>query len=146
MEITLEQIDLIRKRANVGYKEAKEALEKSGGNVVEALAALEDEQKIKPEKQCCHGTMGKKLKQCLGKMHAISMTVTKEEKTIVNVPLTIALIATIVAPPLVIAGLILALFTNCKIRFNHKNGEECCINKNIEIVTNKVQDMTKSAE
>ena len=39
--ITLEQIDLIMKRANVTYTEAKEALEKCGGDTVEALIYLE---------------------------------------------------------------------------------------------------------
>ncbi len=41
MEITLEQIDLIRQRTGTGYKEAREALEASGGSLVDALVMLE---------------------------------------------------------------------------------------------------------
>jgi len=144
MEITLEQIDLIRKRANVGYKEAKEALEKTNGNVVEALADLEDAQKVKPE--CCHGSLGKKLRRGIAKLNAISMTISKEGKTIVNVPLSIALIVAIVATPLMIFALILALFTGCQIRFLNKNGQDYGINKSIDDLSNKVQNMTKTTE
>lgn len=38
----IEKIDLIRSRMNVGYREAREALEAAGGNVVQALIILEE--------------------------------------------------------------------------------------------------------
>lgn len=38
----LETVDLIRERMGVGYKEAKEALDQAEGDVVAALAILED--------------------------------------------------------------------------------------------------------
>ena len=41
MEITLEQIDLIRQRTGAGYKEARQALERAGGSLVDALVMLE---------------------------------------------------------------------------------------------------------
>ena len=37
VEINIEQIDAVRQRTNVGYKEAKEVLEKFDGNVVDAI-------------------------------------------------------------------------------------------------------------
>ena len=40
MTIQIEQVDLIMQRANVGYSEAKEALERCGGSTVEALVYL----------------------------------------------------------------------------------------------------------
>ena len=42
MEITLEQIELVKDRTGVSYKEAKEALEFAGGNVVDAIIYIED--------------------------------------------------------------------------------------------------------
>ncbi len=42
MTSELEKIDLIRTRLNVGYKEAREALEAAGGDVVQALIDLEE--------------------------------------------------------------------------------------------------------
>ena len=42
MEITLEKIELVRDRTGVTYREAKEALEATDGNVVEAIIAIEE--------------------------------------------------------------------------------------------------------
>ena len=42
MEITLEKIELVKDRTGVSYKEAKEALEKSEGSVVDAIIAIEE--------------------------------------------------------------------------------------------------------
>ena len=42
MEITLEKIELVKDRTGVSYKEAKEALEKTEGNVVEAIISIEE--------------------------------------------------------------------------------------------------------
>jgi len=47
---TLEQVDLVRERMGVGYKEAKRALDGADGDVISALAALEDEQCVAPDK------------------------------------------------------------------------------------------------
>ncbi|NSW55220.1 MAG: hypothetical protein HPY44_04360 [Armatimonadetes bacterium] len=41
MDAALEQIDLIRERMGVGYAEARDALEAAGGDVVGALAAID---------------------------------------------------------------------------------------------------------
>lgn len=42
MEIELEKIDLIRERLEVSYREAREALESAGGDVMQALIFLEE--------------------------------------------------------------------------------------------------------
>lgn len=39
----LKKIDVIRERANVGYKEAKEALDAAGGDLISALIQLEED-------------------------------------------------------------------------------------------------------
>lgn len=142
MEITLEQIDLLRKRANVGYKEAKEALEKCGGNIIEALARLEEDNKLKPEKDCCDSSFYQKTKNIIGKLNRISLTISRDGKTILNIPLTIALILAIFALPLSMAMLLLAMFTGCKIRFHKSSGEECSINKNIENISSTINNFT----
>ena len=65
MEITLEKIDLLRKRANVSYKEAKHALEENEGNVVEALAYLEEIEKINPKKNPTPQRFGRRPKESI---------------------------------------------------------------------------------
>ena len=49
MEITLEKIELVKDRTGVGYKEAKEALEKSEGSVVDAIVLLENKSGAKTD-------------------------------------------------------------------------------------------------
>ena len=42
MEITLEMVERLREKANVSYAQAKQALEYSGGNLLDALIYLEE--------------------------------------------------------------------------------------------------------
>ena len=43
MEITLEQVERLREKAGVSYAQAKQALEYSGGNLLDALIYLEEQ-------------------------------------------------------------------------------------------------------
>ena len=43
MEITLEQVERLREKADVSYGQAKQALEYSGGNLLDALIYLEEQ-------------------------------------------------------------------------------------------------------
>ena len=45
MNITLESIDAVRERSGASYEEAREALEATGGSVVDALIYLEQKKK-----------------------------------------------------------------------------------------------------
>lgn len=153
MEFTVEQIDLLRKRANVGYKEAKEALEKCNGNVVEALAYLEEQNKIKPEGSCFKdSSFFKKCKSIISKGNKIKLIISKNDTNILNIPLTFAVVIGIISIPFTIAAIILALLLNCKIRFEKTSGEGYGINNKIEhvstIVTtaaNKITEEIKNA-
>ena len=92
MGITLEQIDILRKRANVNYKEAKEALEKFDGNIVEALAYLEEQEKIKPERAIENSSIFKSFKEVIGKLNDINFIIYKDDKTVLNISSLFALI------------------------------------------------------
>ncbi|MHC6180150.1 DUF4342 domain-containing protein [Clostridium sp. JNZ X4-2] len=143
MSITIEQIDLLRKRADVGYKEAKEALEKCNGDVVEALSYLESENKIKSEEEFLKGSsLVKKIKKVISKGNKMSIVISKSEKTILNLPLTLAVLFTVFAMPVVIISLVIALITSCKIRFNRESGDDCSINDKIDKVSKAVEHVT----
>ena len=43
MEITLEQVERLREKADVSYAQAKQALEYSGGNLLDALIYLKEQ-------------------------------------------------------------------------------------------------------
>lgn len=140
MEITLEKVDLLRNRADVSYKEAKEALEKSGGDVVEALAYLGEINRIRPEKESSASSLWKKTKRIYAKAASYRFIISKENVTQLNINLPLTLLVTIIAMPLVIALIILALLSGCKIRFIKDNGEECCINSNIDKIADKASN------
>jgi len=140
MEITLEKIDLLRKRADISYKEAKEALEKNEGNLVEALAYLEETNKIKPQKQFDSDSLWKKIKRIYLKASAIRFVISRENATLLNIGIPLALLVAIIVMPLAIALVILALLTGCRIRFIRNTGEEYSINSSIESIAGKASN------
>ena len=58
MEITLEQVEKLREKANVSYALAKQALEYSGGNLLDALIYLEEKGAIPREEGAYFSTKG----------------------------------------------------------------------------------------
>lgn len=56
MEITLEMVERLKEKANVSYALAKEALEYSGGNLLDALIYLEEKEAIPREEQSYFST------------------------------------------------------------------------------------------
>jgi hypothetical protein len=137
MEITLEKIDLLRKRANVSYKEAKEALEKNDGDVVEALASLEEEDKIKPQKEDTGPSFWEKAKRLYVKASKVRFIISREGTSLLNIGVPLALLVAVVAMPLAAALIILALITGCRIKFIKTDGEECRINDSLDNIADK---------
>ena len=58
MEITLEMVERLREKAHVSYGLAKEALEYSGGNLLDALIYLEEKGAIPREEGAYYSTRG----------------------------------------------------------------------------------------
>ena len=58
MEITLEQVERLREKASVSYGQAKQALEYSGGNLLDALIYLEETGIIPREEGAYFSTKG----------------------------------------------------------------------------------------
>jgi ATP-dependent Zn protease len=140
MSINVELIDELRKRANVSYEDAKEALEKNNGDLVEALIYLEKQNKVKTE---CGSSFVSSVKKIVKKGNRIKFIIKKQESTILSLPLTAAVIITIVAPYVTVIGLIVAIFTGHRIKFQGENGKDMKINKTVDKVTDIVGDLTK---
>lgn len=58
MEVTLEQVERLREKANVSYGQAKAALEYSGGNLLDALIYLEEQGVIPRPEETYYSTKG----------------------------------------------------------------------------------------
>lgn len=56
MEITLEQVERLKEKADVSYRQAKEALEYSGGNLLDALIYLEEKGTIPRTEEAYYST------------------------------------------------------------------------------------------
>lgn len=141
MSINLEKIDELRKRANVNYEDARDALEKFDGNMVDALIFLEKNKRIKSignhhhQHYHHHGEFLNKVKGLWKKGNKIRFIVTRQEKTILNIPLSISLVIFAFTFKYSLAALIIALILGC--RFKFKDGsEEMKVNETL----NKMHD------
>lgn len=142
MSISLEQIDLLRKRANVSYEEAKEALEKNNNDIVEALIYLEQQKKTNNNKQnCCDGKFMSIAKKILHKGNTTRFIVEKQKSSVINVPLTAAAIFALFAAPFFVLGIVIALFTNHKIRLQREDGVDLKINKIFDKMSSAANDV-----
>ena len=150
MNINLETIDLLRKRADVSYEEAKEALEKSGGDLVEALIFLEKENKTKSEKKGSSGSVinniTNSVKKLVKKGNESRLVIQKQDNKIINLSMTIAVVGSIFAPAIPLIGLPLAFFTNHKIRIEKKDGEDIKVNEMFEKVSSTVSSMVNETD
>ena len=139
MKITLEQIDLLRKRANVSYSEAKEALEMNDGDIVNALAYLEQEKKIKvnPIQDCSSNALDT-IKKLIRKGFEIRLLVSKEDRMKLDISLNLLIVALIFATPVTLIAGALALLTKHALRFSRRGKEDFTINKTITKISDTI--------
>lgn len=119
--ISLEQIDLIMQRVNVSYSEAKEALEQSNGDTVEALLLLEKANKTQTSFSYSNTNKSAKcegLKTFIKKLHATTFTLSKNNHTYLDLPLSIILLGVIVCCPFSLIALIIVLAYGMKINIS----------------------------
>ncbi|MDD7718028.1 MAG: DUF4342 domain-containing protein [Eubacteriaceae bacterium] len=124
MEITLEKIELVKDRTGVTYKEAKEALEAAEGNVVDAIIAIEED--INERGNASIGVKGEnlkaKIKEILDKGNVSRVIVSKDGETMLNIPLVVGLLGTVIAPTAAIIAVVASFGFKCKIEFVKDDG------------------------
>ncbi|MBE3579758.1 MAG: hypothetical protein PWQ34_1152 [Caldanaerobacter sp.] len=112
----LEKIDMIVERTGVSYKEAKEALEKANGNVVDALIYIEENRKSWKESFTVAGTeVMDKIKDLIKKGNVTKIRIKKDDKVLLEIPVTAGAISTVVIPQLTLLGAAVAFLANCTI-------------------------------
>lgn len=124
MEITLEKIELVKDRTGVSYREAKEALEATDGNVVDAIIKIEDEINIKVgAKLSDNGAkIIEKIKEYVKKGNVSRISVRKDDEIVLNIPVTVGVVGTVLAPWLTVIGSIVALGVKCDIVIVKEDG------------------------
>jgi hypothetical protein len=126
-EITLEKIDIIRDRTGISYREAKEALERSKGNVLEALIELDDNKDTKDtnwteEISVRSSEVINKVKGLIYEGNVNKISVKHEGRTLVEIPVTFGAIGAVVLPHLAVLGVLVAMFKRCTIEVVRNDG------------------------
>lgn len=143
MSISLELIEKLKEKVNISYADAKEALEKCNGDLVDALIYVEKENKIKatPEENKSPGfwdTVKKWVKRC----NDTRLVISKNTETVLNLSLTIFIILAIIATPFVFIALLLALFTGHRFRLKATGCDETNINKTFDDISTAASKVT----
>lgn len=141
----LEKIDLIRDRMDVGYKEAREALEKAGGDPVEALVLLESQFDEEPgrlkdlKERWTRKIQGKseevvsRLKEIMEKGTATRIRLKQGDRTLLEIPAGVGVLGAVgilMSTELAVLGAIgtvAALFNKCTLEvegFGEPPGDE----------------------
>lgn len=160
MNITLEKIDNLRERANVSYKEAKEALEANDGNMIDAIIYLEGENKTVPDrakkvnqrtaerqkayekKEQIKSTADDFLDTCkkvLKNLNETRVIMYNSERVVVDISLTITILLAAFAFPLTLAIFIIGLVLGNKFKVVRKDKKADVVNN----VLNKAAKMTQ---
>jgi len=132
MEITLEKIDTIRERTGVSYKEAKEALQACNGEVVDALVYLEQAQKEGKWTETitvAGSEVVDKVKDLIRKGNIAKIRIKKDDKVLLDIPVTAGAIGTLLAPQLAAIGTVVALISKCTLEIERANKETVNLNK-----------------
>lgn len=122
--ITLEMIDQVRARADVSYKEAKEALEAAGGDPVEAIILLEAR---KPKGMADNVTeMGNEiletLKGLIKKGNLTRITLEKEGKSAVDIPIVAGALGAVFFTPATVAAILASLVAGYQLKIVKDDG------------------------
>lgn len=145
MEITLEKIDQIIDRKGVSYKEAKEALEQSGGDVVEAIIKIEEKQDVKWTDS--FSGMGndvvETLKEFVKKGNITKIILKRDGEVVMNIPVTAGAVGAFLAPQIALFGTGAALLANCRIEIVKTDGEVVDLN---DLAGETLKNMKNMAE
>jgi hypothetical protein len=142
MSVNIESIDELRKRADVSYEEAKNALEKTNGNLLEALIILEKEGKSekdsykKSAKSWREYGIIKFIKRAIKKGNSYRVIVHKNEKVVIDVTLTATTIVTVVFPYAVGIVFIVTLISGYKLKIKSEKDDVEKVNKALENLSN----------
>lgn len=168
MEITLEQVERLREKADVSYARAKEALEYSGGNLLDALIYLEEQGAIPRPEGTCYSTRGETPpmqeapltliqepgqqesmpKQKMGVFRRIryllldnELEIWRKDQPVTALPVLILIILLVAAFWITVPLLILGLFFGFRYRFSGPDLERESINSVMENAADTASDL-----
>lgn len=128
--ITLEKVDKILERfPEISYAQAKDALVIANGDIIDAIIYLEQSKKItknkikvKAEEVLCKDTeqIKEQLKDMLKKTNVIRIVIEKDNRIIMNIPLTIGVVGLALGPLVTLVGLSAAIIGKFNIKVENE--------------------------
>ncbi|WP_294373073.1 DUF4342 domain-containing protein [uncultured Clostridium sp.] len=158
--ITLEQVDKVRERCNVSYAEAKEALEYSEGNILDAIIYLEKKQNDAAEEESdfkkeysncdCNGfnsmsieEIKNLIKNLIEKGNVTRIKIKKNDEELLDIPVNAGIAASVIGiiiPPILAATLIAAIATQITIEITREDGSVEVVNQYVTKMANDVKE------
>ena len=142
MEITLEKIELVKDRTGVSYKEAKEALEFAGGNVVDAIIYIEEnidnEYSAKDKK-----TVDKVVdvvKETVRKGNVTKIKIYHGDEVVLSLPVTFGAVGALLFPWGAVASAVAAAVTKCRVELIKEDGTVVDVSEKAGNVYDTVMD------
>ncbi len=147
MSINLEKVDQVKQRTGVSYKAAKEALEHCNGDVLEAIIYLEGSSESTYTDTSAgvnqFGQFGQDVanffKDIIHKGNVNRITIEKDGKRIVDLPMTAGAVGAVFFTPAVIISVVVAFATGCEMSIHKEDGEVI----NVKDVTRETLDSVK---
>ena len=123
MDISLEKIELVRDRTGLSYAEARELLEESDGDVIEALVSLEEEGVNGEGRQ---GLLSREIiapvKNVFRQSNRTRIRVKNRDGTLLEIPITVGLAGALLAPRMTALGAVALLMAQYSLE-SHQNEE-----------------------
>lgn len=153
--VTLEKVDMVRERTGVSYEKAKQALEVSEGDVLEALIYIEKAQGIEEDykesstaDEANMTTMSIEelktwFKQMIEKGNVTRIKIKKDDTELIDIPVNAGIAAGVVAiiiPPILAAGFIAAIATKITIEITMEDGSVEVVNKYVSKVASDIKN------
>jgi len=133
MDDELQKVDTIRERAGVGYREARQALSEAGGDIVEALARLEEqrgEQGAAPDRddrEARFAVSGRglvdKVREIIRQGNVSHIRIRQGDRILLEFPVTVGVVGTVLLPYLAALGVVACMVTSCTIEVRRRPGD-----------------------
>ncbi len=114
-ELHLQMIDQIRARIPVTYEAASNALDKTGGSLIDALALLENECVIEEPASERWQKVESLISGWIDKGRATRLLVKQNQEVVAQVPVSAGIVGALLAPKLTLLGAVAALAGGCRL-------------------------------
>ncbi|WP_294351084.1 DUF4342 domain-containing protein [uncultured Clostridium sp.] len=142
-EISLESVDKVIERTGVTYGEAKEALEYTDGEILDAIIYLENKNNKDDKVTESVDEFKSWLKELIRKGNVSRIIIKKDDKTIVDVPVNAGVavgVMSIIMPAILAFGVIAAVATKITIEITRTDGSVEVVNKYISKAAIEVKE------